>query len=158
MRCAPGGHGEVPRCRVDQITSAAACACGWAGLVPDDGAVIAAAYRNSLTLRCLDGVDGVVFHCPACDATHQVVLSGPTHWAVSGLPDRPTFWPSIKVTKPSLLGDDVCHSFVTLGRIAYQGDCTHRMAGQSIDIPPWPHPRGSYAGILEPTKKDAPAA
>jgi hypothetical protein len=38
----------------------------------------------------------------------------------------------------------VCHSFVTDGRIQYLGDCTHAMAGQTVDLPDIPsaHPDG----------------
>lgn len=52
-----------------------------------------------------------------------------------------------------MLADEICHSFITLGRISFQGDCTHKMAGMVVDIPDWPHKRGSYGGILEPPKK-----
>jgi len=29
----------------------------------------------------------------------------------------------------------VCHSFVTDGRIQFLGDCTHNLAGQTVDLP-----------------------
>lgn len=29
----------------------------------------------------------------------------------------------------------VCHSYVTNGRIQYLGDCTHELAGQTVDLP-----------------------
>mgnify|MGYP007013250410 CR=1 FL=1 len=32
----------------------------------------------------------------------------------------------------------VCHSFVVDGRMQMLGDCTHALAGQKVDIPPWP--------------------
>ena len=116
--------------------------------------MISAAYRTSTKLRCLSGADGVVFHCPACNATHQVTLAGPTHWTIDGPPDHPTLWPSVLVTKPGLLGDEICHLFMTRGRISYAEDCTHEMAAKSVDLPVWPHARGSYGGILEPKKPD----
>lgn len=31
----------------------------------------------------------------------------------------------------------VCHSFVTDGRIQFLGDCTHAMAGKTVDLPDW---------------------
>ncbi|WP_019573378.1 DUF6527 family protein [Curvibacter lanceolatus] len=31
-----------------------------------------------------------------------------------------------------------CHSFVTDGRIQFLSDCTHELAGQTVDLPPWP--------------------
>ena len=33
--------------------------------------------------------------------------------------------------------DDICHSFVTDGRIQFLGDCTHKLAGQTVDLPDW---------------------
>jgi hypothetical protein len=35
--------------------------------------------------------------------------------------------------------DRVCHSFVVDGRIQFLGDCTHHLAGQTVDLPPWPY-------------------
>jgi hypothetical protein len=111
-------------------------------------------FRTSTRFRRFSGsTDGVVFHCPGCDDTHQISLAGPTHWTCEGEPDRPTFWPSLKVTTPTLFSDEVCHSFITLGRIAFLPDSTHKLAGQTVEIPDWPHARGAYGGILEPPKK-----
>lgn len=31
--------------------------------------------------------------------------------------------------------DTVCHSFVTGGRIEFLKDCTHKLAGQTVDLP-----------------------
>ena len=31
-----------------------------------------------------------------------------------------------------------CHTFVTDGRIQFLGDCTHALAGQTVDLPDWP--------------------
>jgi hypothetical protein len=110
------------------------------------------AFATSQKLRRLDGADGVVFFCPACQDVHQIMLAGPTHWTADGPPDYPTFWPSIKVTKPALVDDEICHSFITRGRISYADDCTHAMKGKVVDMPLWPHPPKKYGGILEPKK------
>lgn len=32
----------------------------------------------------------------------------------------------------------VCHCFVVDGQMQFLNDCTHSLAGQTIDIPPWP--------------------
>lgn len=40
---------------------------------------------------------------------------------------------------------EVCHSFVTEGRIQFLGDCTHALANQTVDLPDW-------------TEEDAPVA
>jgi hypothetical protein len=59
-------------------------------------------------------------------------------WGWNGSLDKPTFTPSILVkanyTSPNRL-DDICHSFVTDGKIHFLGDCTHQLAGQTVDLP-----------------------
>lgn len=82
------------------------------------------------------------FYCPACETDHHV-----NHlWEFSGDPEKPTFRPSILVhphkgyTDPTT-GEVVfkdqprCHSYVTGGRIEYQGDCGHGKGGQTVDLP-----------------------
>jgi len=94
-----------------------------------------------------------MFWCPGCDGAHQVGVGdgdGP-RWGYDGNPDAPTFTPSILVRGTQPLTDDehaavmagkplepkplVCHSFVTDGRIQFLGDCTHSLAGQTVDLP-----------------------
>jgi hypothetical protein len=72
-------------------------------------------------------------------------------WAYNGKPNKPTFYPSVLVTwnEPGGNPDDfddrskdvpkVCHSFVTDGRIQFLTDCTHALAGQTVDLPKFPH-------------------
>ncbi|MDO6965801.1 hypothetical protein ABID20_000258 [Rhizobium alvei] len=79
--------------------------------------------------------------------------SGP-RWGYNGDPDKPTFTPSVLVTGKKITRDQsgkwdgdwerdasgnaitfVCHSFVTDGRIQFLNDCTHDMAGQTVDLP-----------------------
>lgn len=83
-------------------------------------------------------------------------------WGYNGNPDAPTFTPSILVRGVSVEGGNaeidrilsdydlpedrermladrrintVCHTFVTDGRIQFLGDCTHELAGQTVDLP-----------------------
>jgi hypothetical protein len=104
----------------------------------------------STKLRLVAGAPAVLFHCPGCDMTHQVQFAGATHWVMDGTPDHPTFWPSIKVTRPTMLADEICHSFITEGMITFLDDCTHALKGQKIPMPTWPHARSEYGGIIEP--------
>ncbi|RVG74080.1 DUF6527 family protein [Sinorhizobium meliloti] len=95
----------------------------------------------------LRGVEGgrLMFWCPGCDGAHQVgVGDGPgSRWGYNGNPDAPTFTPSVLVTYdgPDASKDGappaICHSFVTDGRIQFLSDCTHALAGQTVDIPDW---------------------
>lgn len=105
--------------------------------------------------RKLRSVEGgrLMFWCPGCDGAHQVGVGdgdGP-RWGYNGNPDAPTFTPSILVRGTMPLTDGqiqrvmngerlepaptVCHSFVTDGRIQFLGDCTHALAGQTVDLP-----------------------
>lgn len=81
----------------------------------------------------------VYFHCPGCDSTH-IVQTGSDQsprWGYNGNPASPTFTPSILVSW--FQGEErlkkVCHSFVTDGKIQFLGDCTHKLAGQTVDLP-----------------------
>lgn len=78
-----------------------------------------------------------MFQCPACGNCH-----GPNHtWGFNGDMDRPTFTPSLLVTSEYGPEDArrkrVCHSFITDGKIQFLSDCTHAMAGQTVEIPDW---------------------
>ncbi|MCZ7909404.1 DUF6527 family protein [Agrobacterium leguminum] len=96
---------------------------------------------------------GILFWCPGCDGAHQVGVgegAGP-RWEYNGNPDAPTFTPSILVRGTRPLSDEeietvmtgqsfspvptVCHSFVTDGQIHFLNDCTHSLAGRTVDIP-----------------------
>lgn len=72
----------------------------------------------------------VYFHCPGCDSVHGV---DSTRWTFNGDANRPTISPSILCTwQPR---PDRCHSFVRDGRIEFLSDCTHALAGQTVDLP-----------------------
>lgn len=88
----------------------------------------------------------IAFWCPGCNAAHQInvfddpLRQGPL-WEYNGNVDAPTFRPSIFVNPPGRLknpGADMCHSFVTDGRIQFLGDSTHWLAGQTVALPDWP--------------------
>lgn len=114
----------------------------------------------SRILRSVEG-GGLMFWCPGCDEAHMVRVGSGTgpRWGYNGNPERPTFTPSILVQsghyvpghsgncwctynaehpdRPAPFECTVCHSFVTDGRIQFLGDCTHHLAGQTVDIPAW---------------------
>lgn len=83
-------------------------------------------------------------------------------WGWNGDGDAPTFTPSVLIRGVRLDMDDdeldrilaeynlptdrerlladrrvntVCHSFITDGRIRFLGDCTHALAGRTVDLP-----------------------
>lgn len=84
----------------------------------------------------------VHFRCPGCEDVHGVVVdAGPVVWGWNGDLELPTFTPSVlvrlDVSPPNQHLSRVCHSFVTDGRIQFLGDCTHTLAGQTVDLPEW---------------------
>lgn len=92
------------------------------------------------TGRAADGRTMVHFWCPGCDDAHQIVVGT---WSWNGDLERPTFSPSVlarfDVSPPNEHMSTACHSFVTDGRIQFLGDSTHQLAGQTVDLPEWPH-------------------
>lgn len=95
------------------------------------------------------------FICPGCNCTHTLS----DKWAFNGDNDKPTFSPSILVRtghyvpghedqcwckfyadRPDEEPDfkcSQCHSFVKDGKIQFLSDCSHELAGQTVDIPDW---------------------
>jgi hypothetical protein len=81
--------------------------------------------------------------CPGCDGPHVLPVHGEgrPNWGFNGDFERPTLMPSILVTYNGADADtpdgcpSVCHSFVTDGRIQFLGDCTHALAGHTVELP-----------------------
>lgn len=93
--------------------------------------------------------NAVIFDCPGCECLHSVYVTRPIRedgtpvaevpvWGWNGSLDRPTFTPSILVNGRAEAPNPAvprCHSFVTDGRIQFLADCTHQLAGQTVDLP-----------------------
>lgn len=108
-------------------------------------------------MKRTDGIRSMMFDCPGCGLLHHVRVegSGVPVWTWNGDMERPTFSPSVLVTwdqgDPPVTAENyeeykknpwpqtkvhkVCHSFVRDGRIQFLGDCTHALAGQTVDLP-----------------------
>jgi hypothetical protein len=81
------------------------------------------------------------FTCPGCSqwdepgsslhGTHVVT----TGWTFNGDVDKPTLSPSVLVTGKYRDEERRCHSFVHDGRIQFLSDCTHNLAGQTVELP-----------------------
>lgn len=106
-----------------------------------------------------DGRTIASFRCPGCNFTHGVWVNGgaPGHsWEWNGSVEDPTFTPSVLVTTGHYIAGHEgkcwcdlkskegeskaylcvrCHSFVRDGRIEFLSDCTHALAGQTVDLP-----------------------
>ncbi len=91
------------------------------------------------------GTVQVWFWCPGCDEAHAIQVGGAypgPKWQWNGSLERPTFTPSILVRskRGEAQVDSVCHSFVNDGRMQFLGDCTHKLAGQTVELgepPEW---------------------
>ena len=103
---------------------------------------------------------GVHFRCPGCNEIHGIKYE-PTGWTFNGNLEFPTFSPSVLVRSGHYAGGAaaekghcycnveartgekskwkciICHSFVTDGKIQFLSDCTHALAGQTVDLPDW---------------------
>jgi hypothetical protein len=95
-----------------------------------------------------DVPDRVSWWCPGCKSVHSIAV-GASGWTYNGDPAKPTFQPSVKVTyehwvppapttEPQVKVTDICHVYITDGVIDFLGDCTHRLAGQKVPMPPLP--------------------
>lgn len=80
----------------------------------------------------------VHFWCPGCNDVHGIRHGG-EGWTWNSDVEAPTFTPSVLVQFNVKGVDHICHSFVTDGRIQFLTDSTHELAGQTVDLPPWPH-------------------
>lgn len=88
--------------------------------------------------QCSDGQ--LLMYCPGCKLAHgiypkSVAGSGP-RWEFDGNYERPTFSPSLLV-RWNYGSDKVerrCHSFIKSGQWQFLSDCTHELAGQTVDM------------------------
>jgi hypothetical protein len=95
---------------------------------------------------------GLWINCPGCEPGHHVLPTDWTpagvgrspgiadlpQWSFNGDMDSPTLSPSILMRCDSWGRDRTsicCHSFVRNGRIEFLSDCTHALAGQTVDLP-----------------------
>lgn len=85
----------------------------------------------------------LLFFCPGCKCAHPYrvesaphrVAAGEPVWQFNGNMERPSFTPSLLCSAST--PEHRCHLYLTDGKIAYQGDCHHQLAGQTVDCPDW---------------------
>ncbi len=97
------------------------------------------------------------FRCPGCGQLHILAIGEHGQhpkWNFTGSAESPTLAPSILARGMLCVFDDhgewtgewqrdsegrpipyVCHSFVRAGHIEFLNDCTHAMAGQTVELP-----------------------
>ena len=92
-----------------------------------------------MKFKKLDNTFGeYMFYCPGCQEHHCVWTDkrdGVNPWQFNGDVDKPTISPSILVNKGHANPNaHVCHSFIRDGKIQYLFDCTHSLAGQTVEL------------------------
>ena len=79
--------------------------------------------------------NSVWYWCPGCQSNHRITFRGEHSWTWNGDLEKPTFNPSILVNAgqecPSV---PRCHHFVRDGKIEYLSDCTHQLAGKTVEM------------------------
>lgn len=86
----------------------------------------------------------VTFWCSGCEERHQIDTN---EWEFNGDYQNPTFSPSyLTWIDPNPNADPKydpdgkyrngfrCHSFIKDGKIEFLSDCTHKLAGQTVNL------------------------
>ncbi len=81
-----------------------------------------------------------LFDCPGCDMLHMYCTghapgdNGPC-WDFNGNLESPTFKPSllynVNRSNPTV---PLCHLYMTDGKIQFLSDCTHSLAGKTVEM------------------------
>lgn len=89
---------------------------------------------KTIPLNDTDGNhSGWVVVCPACKYWHLF----DKRWTFNGDVEKPTFTPSMLVNSEidyKKYNLERCHSFVTDGKIQFLSDCSHSLAGQTVEL------------------------
>jgi hypothetical protein len=86
-----------------------------------------------------EGSPDFTFDCPGCENSHGVWTkqrnSVNAKGDFNGDLDKPTVSSSILVRYPIKGVMGICHSFIRDGKIEFLGDCTHHLAGKTVELP-----------------------
>ena len=79
------------------------------------------------------------FECPGCKYKHGFYVERLGHtgpmWQFNGDIERPTVSPSILMRTSQSGVPHICHSFIQDGYIQFLSDCTHELAGHTVELP-----------------------
>jgi hypothetical protein len=97
---------------------------------------------SKLSVRSFPWGEDYSFYCPGCGCRHgcRVRNDGAApSWSFNGDMERPTFSPSLLTREyGETITPRVCHLFLSDGRLRFLSDCTHHLAGQTVDLPDLP--------------------
>lgn len=79
---------------------------------------------------------GYSFPCPGCGHPHVFYVSGLMTWTFDGNMEAPTFTPSLLNSCDTHINPKLrrCHLNLTAGKLQFHPDCTHGLAGQTVDM------------------------
>lgn len=95
--------------------------------------------REAVLLPIRDMPGSYAFYCPGCKTSHVVNTDPKRAWpchSITGSADRPTIRASVLANPKNLPGAPRCHSYVTDGKIRFLEDCTHDLAGRTMELLP----------------------
>jgi Family of unknown function (DUF6527) len=87
-----------------------------------------------------DEVVAYSFHCPGCNCLHLFYVGGTVKWNFDGNMEAPTFTPSLLNFWTDAGQPNRCHLILTAGKLAFQADSSHTLAGLTVDLPDHPSP------------------
>lgn len=77
--------------------------------------------------------DQYLYWCPGCGYEHAFALREVGgHHSFDGNLEHPTVSPSLV---QNFTPGKMCHSFIRSGKIEFLSDCTHPLAGQTVELP-----------------------
>lgn len=82
--------------------------------------------------------------CPACNSLHDFAIdqafTNGARWTWDGDVQLPTMTPSMNITIGPY-GDgkmNICHYYLSKGKLLFLNDCTHGLSAQTVDLPDIP--------------------
>lgn len=79
------------------------------------------------------------WHCPGCKGGHGVPVVGGRAWGWNQSLENPTLTPSVLIfehERHEAPNQPRCHCFIRDGKIEFLTDCTHELAGQTLEMEP----------------------
>lgn len=96
--------------------------------------------------RTIKEGDQYLIECPGCECLH--ILDH--RWSFNGSMDKPTFRPSYLIhgskDQPNYQAPR-CHSWISDGRIQFLNDSTHKLKGQTVDLPEFDEDRSLWPWV-----------
>jgi hypothetical protein len=79
--------------------------------------------------------NSIWWHCPGCECSHRVpvdtTVPSEKPWTWNGSLEKPTLSPSVLCR-----GTVTCHLYMRDGRLEFLGDCSHALAGKTVEMEP----------------------